>query len=108
MEHTIKAPALVKSGEQHFMELTGKRVYFKIGGQRIGFLIHTNGNEKILTHFASGGKVGSITKVKIRYSCGYTAMPDRTAAQLLIDELCERYGNERVLEIMNREEKINP
>lgn len=78
-----------------------------INGKTYRFLIHSEGNEKVLTHIESGFKVGSLSPIMLRYFNSYKRLNDRGLALILLSELVEKYGAEFVSNAIDSEEVIN-
>lgn len=83
------------------MEVEGKIALFMIGTKQVRFFIHqTELDGPILSHWASGQRVGRLNPVKVREMChrGHHArMNDREAAQALLSDVLAHHGAAIVL-----------
>ena len=71
---TITAPSLNSDGT---VEVTGNVVHLYAGAYRHKFLIqHTITSERLLTHYASGLKLGSLSPIKLAAARNQTRMTD--------------------------------
>ena len=86
----------------------------QIGDQRVAFLIHPpyeveNSPERVLTHWPTGARIGSLTPVKLRLSrSGAARVTDRDAAKELIEALIRHYTAEVLIERFASLPVINP
>lgn len=88
--------------------VTGKVALLLVGDKKIKFFIHAGTGT--LSHFASGFRFGDFRDLQLQHMCraGHNArLPDRTAAQALIDRIVSRMGAEKVVETMNAQPVIN-
>ena len=97
-----------KDGSIELKEIEGKKIWLKVGDQKIAFFIHNDYvGATVLSHFDSGQKVSNLTKVKLPYVRSYRKMTDRAAAELAINTLIEKHGVDRVLMKMNTAKKVH-
>lgn len=101
---TINAPST--TGEP--MQITGNVVHLYVGKYRHKFLIQeTATSEKILTDYASGMRLASLTPVKLRNARSYARMTDRAAAIETIADLIAHHGVDKVRARLNNAPAIN-
>lgn len=83
------------------MEVEGIKALFMVGESKVAFFIHqTVLDGPILSHWASGQRVGRLNPVKVREMChrGHHArMNDREAAQALLSGILAHHGAAIVL-----------
>lgn len=111
MKRTIKTLVKYPNGKKGYSEISGNCYIFKIGTQKIKFMVHTapesKASELFLSHYKSGQKIGSLTPIRIRHMKSYLRLTDRSAAETLINELIDKHGVDRVLTVINSAEVIN-
>jgi len=90
----------------HF-SIEGKVAWLKVGktGKKVKFLIHSDSPK--LTHYASGQLVGEFGAFKALAHRSYFVVADRYAAEMLLDQLCESFGDEAVLKHLTDAPVIN-
>lgn len=103
---TIKVPTLNRDGTRGEREVTGYVVILPVGERKVRFLIHPRDNlpkaEKILTHLASGRRVGSLSSAGVAHmiSTG-RRLTERGQALHLLQRLITERGLENVLKVLD-------
>lgn len=106
-EVTINAPAQ-KDGKLCYMQISGHVAHLYVGNTRHKFLIQkTATNDRLLTDYASGLRVGNLMPIKLRASRNYKRMTDRAAAEELLRGLVEKHGQAVVLKKLDSAPAIN-
>lgn len=101
--HTINIPT--KTGIE---TASGFVALLFVGRSQYKFLLQkTTTSEVILTHFASGYRLGSLTPIKLHYFRSYYKMKDRAAAEIFICELVNKYGAEPIMKKLDNAPVIN-
>lgn len=110
---TFKVPVKNRRGKVTLVDATGFVANLRVGLDPVKFVLQISratGKPEKLTHYATGGIVGSINDAKVRamVSRGHHARPnDRQAAQELIDRVVSQYGLDKVLATFAASEVIN-
>jgi hypothetical protein len=110
---TFKAPAL-DNGKIVHVEKRGFVCKLYVGNIQEKFILQLSDlfeNEvEFLTHYASGNKVGALNPIKIRNMCTRgtaSRLTDRDAAKILVSELVDKVGADKVLRVMKAAPVIN-
>lgn len=96
---TIQAPS-----NKGLFEVRGVVAKLYVGAYQRKFLLQEDGapGRTVLTHYASGMRIGDLTPIKFAGGRVHERLTDREAARRLLDELVAKHGAERVLETMDR------
>jgi hypothetical protein len=87
---------------------TGRIALLYVGNIQHKFYIQdTETSEKVLTHYASGMKLGSLTPIKMKHFKNYSSLKDREAAKILLQDLIDKHGVDRVTVKLNSAQVIN-
>lgn len=105
----IKPVSIATAKGPHPVEAKPLRLY--VGARQERFFIHDDAAEgAILSHYASGQRVGALAPIKltaaVRWGTGGT-ITDREAAKRLIAKVIERNGADKALAVMNAAPRIN-
>ena len=102
---TIKAPNKTKTA---LVKVSGYviRLYVGLSQEKL-LLQQTPQGEVVLTHYASGLNMGSLTPIKLAAARSGRNLTDREAAVSRIDQLISRLGVDKVRETMATAEVIN-
>lgn len=92
------------------VEVEAEVVRLPVGEKQERFFIHDNGAETVLSHFASGQRVGALGSIKlaaaVRWGTGGT-INNREAARRLMGDIVASHGAESVQRTLARAPVIN-
>lgn len=108
-QSTILIPAQDKKGNLSTIEAQGKVAWLHVGKTRWKFFLQeqAGGRETGLTDWWSGRRLASLTPIKLRHSRSYQRLTDRAAAEILLGELVDKFGEDGVLEKLRGAKRIN-
>lgn len=91
------------------VEVQGRVVFLYVANVQEKFLLQqTRHGEVLLTHYASGLCVGSLTPIHLRAARGRGSKTDREAAIELLADLSDKHGAETVRQRLDSAPVINP
>lgn len=92
-------------------EVEGTVMRLKVGAQMVRFFVHEWQCQTVLTHYASGRRVGQLGPIKLAHAVRWGTggqMNDRAAAEALIAQAVEKNGVDRVMAVFSDAPVINP
>ena len=92
---------LKKDGEIYKKKVTGHLMLLPIAGEKIRCVAHGG----TLSHYESGYQIGDLLKYRVREKDA--AKNDHEAAQMLIDDLQDRYTKQHILKCIDAQSTIN-
>lgn len=91
------------------VEVEAEVVRLPVGEKQERFFIHDNDTETVLSHYASGWRVGSLRSIKlaaVRWGTGDT-ITNREAARRLMEDIVTKHGAESVQRTLAQVPVIN-
>jgi len=91
------------------VEVEAEVVRLPVGEKQERFFIHDNGTETVLSHYASGWRVGAIDTIRlaaVRWGTGDT-ITNREAARRLVEDIIAKHGAESVQRTLAQVPVIN-
>lgn len=101
---------LLVATEKGPVEVEGEVMHLPVDAKVVSFFVHEYGGSTVLTHYASGMRVGKLNPIKLLHSVRWgtgAQMSDREAAKRLIARAIDRNGVERVHAVFNAAPVIN-